>query len=127
MNAIRLSTQPSSTEPHSSGPDLTDRRRLERSAVRWIIVALSVVLVAVVVSTPWRSGSNAVEHDVVSAVRDRYVELSEAAAPDDRIIEAARSFCAPSGPSAAQRAWLASVQIDPAELAQLAQPLCPSR
>ena len=126
MNAIRLSTQPSSSEPHSSEPDLTDRRRLERSAVRWIIVALSVVLVAVVVSTPWR-GSNPVEHDVVSAVRDRYVELSEAAAPDDRVIEAARSFCAPSGPSAAQRAWLASVQIDPAELAQLAEPLCPSR
>lgn len=126
MNAIQLSARHRSTEPRRSDRS-TDRRGAFLRSLPWVIAASCVVLLAVVVATPWRAVSDGPEHDVVTAVRGHYVELSEATAPDDRIIDAARSLCAPGGLSGSQRAWLASVHVEPSELSLLAQPLCPSR
>jgi hypothetical protein len=85
-------------------------------------VALALVLTAAACSQP-----DTGREQYLDDLRAEYPELSEADASDGFLVDAALDSCAPSGFGESTEAVLRELNIDPARLQELAQPLCPSR
>ncbi len=104
-----------------------EERRRERTLVRLVIGAIVVLLVVLVLNAAFPGGNRPLEDRFVAQFRRAHPELSVAAAPDDRLLDAARRVCSPDGLSSADEAWLDTLDVDPSAFVDDAGALCPSR
>ncbi len=103
------------------------RRRRERTLTRAIIGAIVVLLVVLVFDAAIPGGNRPHEDRFLAQIRRDHPELTVAAAPDDRLLDAARRVCSPDGLSSADEAWLDTLDVDPSAFVDDAGALCPSR
>ncbi len=103
------------------------RRRRERTLTRAIIGAIVVLLAMLVYNAAVPGGNRPLEDRFVAQFRRDHPELSVAAAPDDRLLDAARRGCSPDGLASADEAWLDTLDVDLGALVDDAGALCPSR
>lgn len=104
-----------------------DRRRRQVLLSRWLLGAAVVALVAVIAYAAVTDRASPGEADFVARVRDVHPELSPARAPDERLIDVARSTCRPEGMSSVDRRWLNQIGVEVEWFTDASQVLCPSR